>query len=58
MKKDIFKNMNKTTKTNMVTYAIVVVAYLVMQVLVSTGSVSSLMQGLLVPLCVYVILVL
>lgn len=55
MKKDLFKNMNKTTKTNAITYAIVVVAYVVMQLLVATGSVSSLMQGLLVPICVYAI---
>ncbi len=55
MKKDIFKNMNKTTKTNAITYAIVVIAFVVIQVLVATGSLSSLMQGLLVPMCVYAI---
>jgi len=55
MKKNLFANMNKTTKSNTITYAIVLVAYLVMQILVSTGSISSLMKGLLVPMCVYVI---
>ena len=50
------KNMNKTTKQNMVTYAMVIVAYLVLQTLSMTGSLSSLMQGLLVPLCTYSIL--
>lgn len=55
MKKNFFKSMNKTTKSNIITYAIVLVAYLVMQLLVSTGSISSLMKGLLVPMCVYVI---
>lgn len=55
MKKDMFKNMNKTTKSNMITYSLVVVVYLVVQLLVTTGSISNLMKGLLVPLCVYAI---
>lgn len=42
----------------MFTYGIVIIAYLVMQLMIMTGNVSSLMQGLLVPLCVYVILTL
>lgn len=50
------KNMNKTTKNNLVTYGIVVAAFVIVQILLMTGQVSSLMQGLLVPLCVYVIL--
>lgn len=53
--KNKFKNMNKITKSNMITYSIVIVAYLVIQLLVTTGSISNLMKGLLVPLCVYVI---
>ena len=55
MKKDIFKNMNKTTKSNMITYSLVVAVYLIVQIFVATGSISNLMKGLLVPLCVYVI---
>jgi len=55
MKKNIFKNMNKTTKSNLITYALVIVVYIIVQILVSTGSISNLMKGLLVPLCVYVI---
>lgn len=47
--------MNKTTKNNLITYGIVIAAYILMQILVASGSVSSLLQGLLVPLCVYVI---
>lgn len=50
-----FTNMNKTTKNNLLTYAIVIVAYIVMQLFVASGNVSSLMKGLLVPVCVYVI---
>ncbi len=55
MKKNIFKTMNKTTKSNTITYSMVIVAYIIMQLLVSTGNISSLLRGLLVPICVYVI---
>ena len=50
------KNMSKTTKNNMITYAMVIIAFVVMQTLAATGNLSSLMQGLLVPLCTYSIL--
>lgn len=50
------KNMNKTTKQNMITYAMVILAYIIFQTLSVTGNLSSLMQGLLVPLCTYSIL--
>lgn len=50
------KKMSKTTKSNLVTYALVIAMFLVMQALVLAGSVSSLLQGLLVPLCAYIIL--
>jgi len=41
---------------NMITYGIVIAAYIIMQVLVGTGHVSSLLKGLLVPFCIYVIM--
>lgn len=50
------KKMNKMTKNNLITYAIVILIYLVAQTMVMTGSMSSLLKGLLVPLCVYVIM--
>ena len=49
------KKMNKTTKSNIITYGIVLAAYLIVQLMQMTGSISSLMKGLLVPLCIYVI---
>ena len=52
----MLKKMNKNTKSNLITYGIVIVAFVIMQILISTGSVSSLLEGLMVPLCVYVIL--
>lgn len=52
----MLKKMNKNTKSNLITYGIVIAAFVIMQILISTGSVSSLLEGLMVPLCVYVIL--
>lgn len=48
--------LTKNMKDNMITFGIVIVAYIVIQLLIMTGNMSSLMKGLLVPLCVYVIL--
>ena len=50
------KNRSKTTKNNIITYIMVILLFAVMQTLVSTGNVSSLLKGLLVPLCAYIIL--
>ena len=50
------KKMNKMTRNNLITYVMVIVLYLIVQALIMSGSLSSLMQGLLVPLCAYVIL--
>ena len=47
--------LSKTTKNDMITYGMVILTYIVVQLLVSTGHVSSLIQGLLVPFCTYVI---
>ncbi|MCD8018637.1 MAG: branched-chain amino acid ABC transporter permease [Clostridiales bacterium] len=53
MKKFSLKNMKKTTKNNLITYAMVIVAFAVVEFMVNGGMMSSLMQGLLVPLCTY-----
>lgn len=42
----------KTTKNNLITYLMILIAYLAVQVLLATGNISSLMKGLLVPLCI------
>ena len=47
---------NKAAKSNLITYGMVVIAFAAVQILISTGNISSLMKGLLVPLCVYAIL--
>ena len=50
------KKLTKTLKNNMITYGMVICAFAVMQILLSAGKVTSLMEGLLVPLCTYAIL--
>lgn len=52
----MLKKMNKKTKSNLITYGIVITAFVIMQVLIGTGSISSMLEGLMVPLCIYVIL--
>ncbi len=50
------KKINKTTRSNLITYGMVIAMFVIMQALVSAGRISSLLQGLLVPLCAYIIL--
>ena len=40
------------TKKSFTTYIMVIVAFVIMMILSSTGNVSSQIDGLLVPLCV------
>ena len=47
---------NKTFVQNMITIGMVVVCYAVIQALIATGNINSLMKGILVPICTYVIL--
>lgn len=50
------KKLNKVTKNNIITYAIVLVAFAICQAMLSSGNMSSSMKGLLVPVCVQIIL--
>ncbi len=54
MKKQM--NLTKATKSTLITVGMVVVAYIILQVLMGAGVLSSLMKGLLVPLCIYAIM--
>ena len=47
---------NKVLIQNSITYALVIICWILAQLLINTGHMSSLMKGLLVPLCIYVIL--
>ena len=48
------KKLSKNAKSNAITYGIVVVFYIVMQLLVSSGSLTSSLAGQLIPICVYI----
>lgn len=48
------RSLSSNTRKNIVTYAIVVGAFIVMQALLSAGAVSNATQGMLVPICAYV----
>lgn len=48
--------MNMTTKSNLATYLLVLISYTAVQIFLASGKLSSLMEGLLVPLCIYVML--
>ncbi len=50
------KLLKPQTKKSFTTYIIVIIAFVIMQILTATDSISSMMAGLLVPLCVYAIL--
>ena len=47
---------NKTLVQNGVTYGIVLACFVLIQVLTAAGGMTSLLKGILVPLCTYVIL--
>jgi branched-chain amino acid transport system permease protein len=51
-----FNQMNKSTRSNVITIGIIVLIYVLFQILIAVGALSNLMQGLLVPLCYYSIL--
>ena len=50
------KTKSKTFRSNLITFLIVAAFYAVMEGMLRTGNLSSLMNGLLVPLCYYMIL--
>lgn len=47
------KNLKKSSKDHLITYGILLLVYIVAEILMKTGNMSSLMQGILVPVCVY-----
>ncbi len=50
------RTLKQSTKNDLITYAMLAVAFVVVEVLRATGNMSSLFEGLLVPLCSYSIL--
>ena len=50
------KTMPRAVRSNFITYAMVVLAYAVLMALKSGGFLTSSLQGLLVPICAYVVM--
>ncbi len=50
------KIMNKTTRSNFITYAMVIAAFVIVQAMASTGGISSSLKGQLVPICAYIVM--
>ena len=50
------KKISKNTKNNTITFGLILIAYVIIQAMINAGSLSSLIKGLLVPVCTYIIL--
>lgn len=55
MKKNV-SNLNPLTKKNLITLLMCVVIFAIVQIWQASGSMGSLYQGLLVPICIYIIM--
>lgn len=54
--KGLFKKLfSNKKKSSTISFSLVIVAFIVMQILIRTGNVSSLIKSLLVPLCAYIV---
>lgn len=49
-------SIGKSTRTNLITYGIVIAAFVTLQLLSSAGVLSYSLRGQLVPICVYIVL--
>lgn len=50
------KKLSRSFTSNLITYGLVIAAFIICQVLIGQGMMSRSMQGLLVPVCVYIIM--
>ena len=50
------KRMNKQKLKNLLTYGLVIIAYIVLQTMLKTGNIKSVVKGMLVPICAYVVM--
>ena len=48
--------MNKTTRSNLITYLMLIACFIIIQIMAATGHVSSLLRGQLVPICAYIVM--
>ena len=50
------KNLSSTTKSSIFSYGLIIVGYIVIQILSSQGSITSQLQGLLIPICAWIVM--
>ena len=50
------KRMNHTSRTNFLTYGLVILAYVILQAMLSGGMLTSSLRGQLVPICAYIVM--
>ncbi len=50
------RRISKTTRNNSLTYLFVIAAFVILQALTATGSISSSLKGQLVPICAYIVM--
>ena len=50
------KKINPMTRKSFVTYGMLLIVFIAVEIMLNTGNISSMLQGLLVPICVYAIL--
>ena len=50
--------LSKTSRTNFLTYGMVIGLFVVLQIMASGGMMSSSLKGQLVPICAYVVMAL
>jgi len=49
----MLKKLSKSTQKLLLEIGVIVVVYIILQVLIATGNLSNMLQGLLVPICTY-----
>ena len=54
----MMKNRFKSSLSNWLTYAGVIIAFVILQVMASTGGLTRTMEGQLVPVCAYIVMAL
>ena len=52
------KGMNRTTRTNYLTYILVIAAYVILEVMLKGGGLKAATKGMLVPICAYIVMAL
>lgn len=56
--KNTARRLSAPAKNKIFTYGLVIAAYIILQILIAGGAVSSSLQGMLVPICAYVVMAL